>query len=51
MFESALLLALFGIIIWVILAKGDTTTPRRATFINLVSELKPAQKPGSEQDH
>ena len=49
MFESLLLLALAGIVVWVIVAQGCTIKSRRATFINLATELKPADKRGKQQ--
>lgn len=49
MFESLLLLALAGIVVWVIVAQGCNIKIRRGTFINLATELKPLGKHGRKQ--
>jgi hypothetical protein len=47
MFEATILLALLGLMLWFIMARGQTRPVRRAFFINLSAELKPpAKKPG-----
>jgi len=44
MFEATMLLALLGVVLRVIMARGKTTTASRPTFISLSPELKPAKK-------
>lgn len=50
MFEATILLVMLGLILWFILAKEQTYSARRASFIDLSIELKPAaKKPGKGQ--
>jgi len=50
MFEATLLIALLGLVLWLIMAKGQTRPVRRTFFINLSAELKPpAKKPGKHR--
>jgi hypothetical protein len=44
MFEAIILLVLLGLILWFILAKEQTYSTRKASFIDLSVELKPAVK-------
>gem|GEM_PF-6805406 len=44
MFEATILLTLLGVVLWVIMARGKSTSARRPTLISLSSELKPAKK-------
>ena len=44
MFEAALLLALLGVILWFVLSRERENPVRRASFIDLSAELKPASK-------
>ena len=44
MFEAAILLVLLGLILWFILAKEQTNTAQRSSFINLSAELKPPRE-------
>jgi len=49
MFEATILLVLLGLILWVILAKEQTGSVRRASFIDLSAELKPAARKSNKE--
>ncbi len=49
MFEAMILLVLLGLVFWFILAKEQTYSARKVSFIDLAAELKPATKRSAKE--